>query len=310
MKKKEINAIQPRWLQAGETKERFEREASFAIQAYNSNGLLQKCTNESLLAAVFNVALTGLSLNPVLKYAALVPRWNSKDQQYEASLEPMYQGLIYLSNKSGKTKGFSPGIIYEGDDIDIDYSVLRKVLKHKPYFLCGKEQGKILAVYMIALLNDGTEFCEIMTWPEIEAIRDRSESWKAYSTGKIKSCVWLTDKGEMAKKTVLKRMLKYFDKGQDEKLAKAIQLDNDIHGFRPLVDVNQVEFLTHLIEEEIKVDDRTLNRLRLKLSNLTFRDEATALTDEIFANYIQVDENLGQTKLGKEIDKLVERENT
>lgn len=308
--KEDLKKLQPRWLQAGDTKERFEREASFALQAYNSSGILQKCTKESLLSAVFNVALTGLTLNPVLKYASIVPRWNPKEESYEACLEPQYQGLIYLAIKSRTVKAITSSIIYNGDVVDIDYSVLRKILKHIPYFQAGTDQGDIKAVYSIAILSDGTELGELMTWPEIEAIRDRSESWKAYSAGKIRSCPWLSDIGEMAKKTVIKRQLKYLSKGEDVRLMQAVQLDNDIHGFRPLVDVDDVEYLTHLIEDELIIDDRTLDRLRIKLKNITFRDEAQDLKEEIFNNYIQPDQNLGQRKLGKELDKIVKRENT
>ena len=64
------------------------------------------------------------------------------------------------------------------------------------------------------------------------------------------------------------------------------------------------------MEEELRVDDRTLDMLRLKAKNLNFKDEANDLIDHIFENYVQVDQNLGQKKLGKEIDKLIERENT
>ena len=44
-----------------------QREISFAMQAINGSLALQKCSKESLQKAVFNIALTGLSLNPVTK---------------------------------------------------------------------------------------------------------------------------------------------------------------------------------------------------------------------------------------------------
>ena len=309
MKKEDLQIIEPRWLQVA-SKERFEQEISFAWQSYNSNPLLQKCTKDSLLAAVYNVALTNLTLNPVLKHAVLIPRWNSKDSQYEASLEPQYQGLINLAIKSGTVKAIIANIVYEGDDLDMDYAILRKVIKHIPYIITGRGRGEVKAVYSIAILKDGTELGEVMSLPEINDIRDRSESYKAYKAGKIKSTIWGTDFGEMAKKTVVKRQIKYLSKDGATQLMQAVKLDNEIHGFRPFASENQIEYLTHLIEEELIVDDQTLNRLRLKLSNITFQYEAGKLIDEIFENYVQPDQNLGMKKLGKEVDKAVERKNT
>lgn len=310
MKREELLTIEQRWLQSGSTKEKFEQEVSFAWQAYNANPLLQKCTKESLMASVYNVALTSLSLNPVLKHAALVPRWNSKEGGYEASLEPQYQGLIHLAIKSGTVKAIVANVVYDGDDLDMDYAVLRKVIKHVPYIITGKDKGEIKAVYSIALMTDGVEIGEVMSFAEVKDIRDRSESYKAYAAGKIKNTVWVTDLGEMCRKTVVKRQIKYLSKGKNENLQQAVELDNQIHGFRPLVDVNQVEYLTHLIEEELIVDDSTLNMLRMKLSGLIFKDEASDLISHIFDNYIQPAINKTQKQISDDVMKKVDSPNT
>jgi len=58
----------------------FTREISFAVQAINGSEMLQKCDRNSVLQAVYNIALTGLSLNPIAKLAYLTPRWNGKKQ--------------------------------------------------------------------------------------------------------------------------------------------------------------------------------------------------------------------------------------
>jgi len=215
-----------------------------------------------------------------------------------------------LAIKSGTVKAIVANLVYEGDDLDMDYAILRKIVKHTPYIVTGKPKGELKAVYSIAVLSDGTELGEVMSAREVEDIRDRSESWKAYKAGKIKSCIWLTDEGEMGKKTVVKRQVKYLSKDKATQLMQAIELDNQVHGFRPFATLDQIEYLTHLIEEELKIDDNTLNHLRLKLNTITFRDEAGALIDDIFANYVQPDQYLGQKEIGKLVDQKVNQINS
>lgn len=313
MKKEALMILENKYLTAGVARRKFEQEISFAWQAYNASPLLQKCTDESILASVYNVALVGLSLNPVLKHAALVPRWNTKDGKYECSLEPQYQGLINLAVKSGTIKAIVANVVYDGDDLDMDYSTLKKVTKHVPFIVTGRERGNLKAVYSIAVLSDGTELGEVMGRFEIEEIMKRSESYKAMQAGKIKTCIWASDFGEMAKKTVVKRQIKYLSKGeniQTDQLMQAVELDNQANGFRALVTLDQIEYLTHLIEEEIKVDDNTLNFLRIKMKNLEFKDEAGELIDHIFVNYVTDPPNLSQSRINKIVDEKVNQPNT
>ena len=43
---------------------------------------------------------------------------------------------------------------------------------------------------------------------EIHKIRDRSDGWRAFKGNKIRSTPWSEFEGEMARKTVLSRLLK------------------------------------------------------------------------------------------------------
>lgn len=122
------------------TKEDFQREASFAIQHISNNELLQKSSKASLLKAVLNVAQTGLTLNPVRKFAWLVPRWNNKKKEYEACLEPSYVGLCKLITDTGAVKSISAQLIWTGDLVDIDLA--NNYFKHTPYVTTGNARGE------------------------------------------------------------------------------------------------------------------------------------------------------------------------
>ena len=86
--------IQSNFLKLADEKT-FQKEVSFAVQILNKNSYLAGTSKVSILQAIYNTALTGLTLNPVLKLAYLVPRAG------ECCLEPSYQGLIKLITDTG-----------------------------------------------------------------------------------------------------------------------------------------------------------------------------------------------------------------
>lgn len=204
----------------------FIKETNFAIQAFKQNPYLQRCDVNSVLEAILNISQTGLTLNPVLNYAYLVPH------KGKCVLYPSYQGLCKLATDSGSITSISCQLIYEGDEIDFDLASDEKVKKHVPAFLNSNERGKILGGYSIAILKDGLKHVEYMTEKQILEIREYSESYKAQKNGKIKSCVWTDNPEEMYRKTIVKRHFKYLPKSQvTNNFEKAIELDNKDYDF-------------------------------------------------------------------------------
>lgn len=195
----------------------FEREAGFAIQILTSNdyamGIAQS-NRQSVINAVTNVAAIGISLNPAKKQAYLVPR------DGRICLDISYMGLLDLAIGSGSIRWGQAELVYEQDAFALNG--FDKPPKHErnPF---AKDRGDVVGVYVVVKTHDGDYLTTTMTIDEVNGIRDRSSAWKAWISKK-KSCPWVTDPGEMAKKTVIKRAYKLWPK--TERLDKAIHYLN------------------------------------------------------------------------------------
>jgi phage RecT family recombinase len=204
----------------------FKREVSFACQILAKNDYLAKSAPHTIQAAVLNVAQIGLSLNPVLKLAYLVPRWNRGANCVECYLEPSYQGLVKLMTDTRSVVNIAAQLIWEGDDVDLDMASREKVKSHKPHVLTGRDKGRLMGVYSLATLHDGSREVEVMSAKDVYEIRERSESYKKAKEKPGMTSVWITDEGEMFRKTVIRRHFKYLPKSDAfERVAEAVKLD-------------------------------------------------------------------------------------
>lgn len=191
----------------------FDREAEFALQALYGNDYAMKIAmqnRQSLINAVVNIAAIGISLNPAKKQAYLVPR------DGKICLDISYMGLMDLAIDSGSIRWGQAELVYETDTFGLNGVDQQPTHLRNPF---AKDRGEIVGVYVVVKTADGDYLTGAMSVDEINAIRDRSAAWKAWIS-KQKSCPWLTDWGEMAKKTVVKREYKYWPK--TERLHAAI----------------------------------------------------------------------------------------
>jgi recombination protein RecT len=226
----EFTKVEKAMSEAGFSIEKVKQEISFAIQLINKSSQLQKCSRESLQVAVLNISNIGLSLNPAAKEAYLIPRWNNTTKSMEAVLEPGYVGLVKLLTDAGSVKSMVCHLVYTNDSFEVDLANNSNPVKHRPE-LSREKRGEVAGCYALATLIDGTRQVEYMDISEINDIRGRSETYKAYLEGKIKSCTWLTDPGEMARKTVIKRIYKYLPRTERmDKIDEAIKQDNTDFG--------------------------------------------------------------------------------
>lgn len=191
----------------------FEKEAGFAIQILQQNDFALKIAMEnrqSVVNAVTNVAAIGISLNPAKKQAYLVPR------DGRICLDLSYIGLMDLAIATGSIRWGQAKVVHKNDHFELNGFDKDPEHKFNPF---SKDRGEIVGVYVVVKTSDGDYLTETMSVDDVNAIRDRSSSWKAW-INKKKSCPWVTDWSEMAKKTVVKRASKYWPK--NDRLDEAV----------------------------------------------------------------------------------------
>lgn len=210
----------------------FEREASFAMQALGSNSFLATVASQnpdSLKQAVLNIASIGLTLSPVHKYAYLVPR------DGKVMLDLSYKGLVQLAIEAKSVMYVQAELVYEKDVFVLKGRGQEPTHERNPF---DKERGKIVGAYCIAKTFSGEFLVEAMSIDEILDLRDRTQAYKAYQDGKVKSCPWVSDLGEMIKKTVIRRASKSWpmtDTREESRFANAI----NVYDKTESVDLNQ-----------------------------------------------------------------------
>lgn len=165
-----------------------DRLARIALTVVRQTPKLAQATPESLLGALMTCAQLGLEPGP-LGHAYLVPYGK------EVQFIPGYRGLVDLARRSGQVQSVQARVVHEGDAFDYAFGLNPK-LDHKP----AATKGELTHAYAVIRLKDGGVDFDVMDRDDIERIRARS---KAATNGP-----WVTDFDEMAKKTVLRRLLK------------------------------------------------------------------------------------------------------
>ena len=177
------------------TPERFTR---MVLSAISVNPSLAKCTPKSFLGAMMSAAQLGLEPNTPLGQAYLIP-FNNKGQ-LEVSFQIGYKGLLDLAYRSGEVDVIQAHIVYENDTFECEYG-LNPTLKHVP---ADADRGEPSKVYAVFKTKTGGYGFEVMS---MDDVRRHAEKYsQAYKSG---YSPWKTNFEEMAKKTVLKKVLKY-----------------------------------------------------------------------------------------------------
>lgn len=180
-----------------------ERMARIAMTALSKNELLAQSTPGSFLGALLTAAQLGLECNTPLGQAFLIPYKNGKTGCIETQFQLGYQGILDLCYRTNQYKTIQARVVYKGDDLDYSYG-FNEDLRHIPR---GKSNEPIF-VYAYYELTSGGHAFEVMSWNEVMKFAEQYSQSVKYK----KSSPWQSAPEEMAKKTVLKKVLKYAPK--------------------------------------------------------------------------------------------------
>lgn len=192
------------------TPERFSR---ITLSALSTNPKLKECTPQSFLGAMMTAAQLGLEPNTPLGQAYLIPYRNHG--QMECQFQLGYKGLIDLAYRSGEVSIIQAHTVYENDDFQYELG-LNPTLRHVP---AKSNRGNPIFYYAMFKTKNGGYGFQVMSMEDVKAHAQQYS--KSYESGP-----WNTNFDEMAKKTVLKKVLKYAPMKSD--FVRGISQDNTI----------------------------------------------------------------------------------
>jgi phage RecT family recombinase len=213
------------------------KEASFAIQRIINDNRLLECWPDSVRDAYENCAMIGLSLNPALQYAAIIPTWIKDRQRYEAQLWPMYRGFIKLATDTGLILSVEVENVYAADSFKLIKRTNRTEIEHTIAHTVKRntEENPYFGTYVITrLVNDPER--PLVEWVPADDVEKAKLSSKNYDPAEPLKGVWGKWEDEMRRKVAIKRAQKYWPKTDGrahERLAQAVQLDNTLEGAEP-----------------------------------------------------------------------------
>ena len=184
--------------------ERFVRVVQTAVI---TNPDLLNADRVSLLQSSMRAAQDGL-LPDGREGALVVFKTKAKDGSWKAMVQwmPMVFGILKKLNNAGEIEAIDAYLVHENDKEHFQYRI---GLDPEPIFSPDwwSDRGAVVGVYAVARLKSGARVVEIMNRHEVEKVRAVS---RAKDSGP-----WVQWWGEMAKKTVLRRLSKRLPMSSD-----------------------------------------------------------------------------------------------
>ena len=222
------------------TPERFTR---MVLSAISSTPDLAKCTPKSFLGAMMNAAQLGLEPNTPLGQAYILPYGNKG--VLEAEFQLGYKGMIDLAYRSGEVEVIQCHVVYKNDQFECCYGLEPK-LSHVP---ADGDRGEAVKVYAMFKTKDGGFGFEVMSMDDVR--KHAAQYSKSYNSN---YSPWKKNFEEMAKKTVLKKALKYAPLKSD--FVRGVSTDESIK-YDIAEDMTEVNNEKVIEVEAVSVDEST-----------------------------------------------------
>jgi recombination protein RecT len=186
-----------------------------------NNPVLAKCDAQSVFTAMMACVHLDLMPNTPEGYAYIIPYGQ------QAQFQLGYKGLCELAYRSGVIKYINAELVFPQDSFEVELGTER-TMTHKPNYAVDRtDYNKCNFVYATAKLSNGETVFEVMNKQDVERTRKTS---KAGMSGP-----WKDWPDQMAKKTVVKRLLKLLPSSNaDNRFKLAAEWDSTIEGGKNL----------------------------------------------------------------------------
>lgn len=173
---------------------------------------LQDCRPESVLASAVQCAKLGLDPGRTAHFVKF-----GKDCVLLTDIKGHIE-LAIRSRAMNNVSHFTTEVVFGGEPFEVERGTVNEI-RHRPRYESrgdGKTSQDVAAVYAIVSYMGGAKDFEVMTVQQVEHVRSKS---RAKDGGP-----WVSDWGEMARKTVLRRLLKRVP--QSPEMAAAMEADD------------------------------------------------------------------------------------
>ena len=198
-----------------------EKKGSFVnniVALVNNSENLQNCEPMTVMNSAIKATALNLPLDPNLGFAYIIPYRDTKSNTTKAQYQIGYKGLLQLAIRSGQIAKINMTDVREGELVDENLLTGDITIRKTT----DRNSKKIIGYCAYMRLTNGFEKTLFSSREDIEAFALRFTKQKYQ--GKLTN-TWASDFDAMAKKTVLKALLKFAPLSTD--METAIAADNE-----------------------------------------------------------------------------------
>ena len=220
-----LSALVPHMTQiapAGVNAERISRSILFAVE---SNPTLAGCTMPSIFSSAMSASVLGLECDGPSGQGYIIPYFG---RERRAQFVAGYKGYVSLAYRAGRTlEGF---VVREGEELEFNESAGH--IEHRR--VLGRENDrKVIGVYAVSRAQGQPTLVRVLSIDEVLAVRDASNGWRAFASGKVRSSTWQPESdggafSAMARKTAMRRLAKDLPQIPHLHMAAALDEGHDL----------------------------------------------------------------------------------